>query len=120
MTDRERPGTAARGYGSKHQRIRRALLAVYNPSDPCPRCGEPLGGNPVLLDLGHVDGDRSRYNGLEHASCNRGAARAAARAASPAGPLVPIEPGSSDCTDVDGQLWWRGLQGPATPIAEAW
>jgi hypothetical protein len=61
-----RPGT----YGGEQKTLRRALLAVYDPAQPCPRCRRPLGPNPQLLDLGHVD-DRSGYSGLEHARCNR-------------------------------------------------
>jgi hypothetical protein len=41
---------------------------------PCARCGELIGpGAP--WDLGHLDGDRSRYAGPEHSSCNRSTAR---------------------------------------------
>lgn len=63
-----RPGT----YTGEQKTLRRALLAVYSPAQPCPRCGRPLGPNPNLLDLGHTD-DRSAYTGLEHSRCNRGA-----------------------------------------------
>ncbi len=65
------PGT----YASEQKAVRRALLAVYDPADPCARCGWPLGPDPARIDLGHVD-DRSGYSGLEHARCNR---RAGAR-----------------------------------------
>ena len=64
--------TAARGYGAAHQRLRAALVAALDPWAPCPRCGEPLGPDPDRLDLGHVDGDPTRYSGLEHRQCNRG------------------------------------------------
>jgi hypothetical protein len=67
-----RRSTAQRGYGLPHQRQRAAAIAAYRPTDPCPRCGRPLGPDPDRLDLGHTD-DRRGYNGLEHASCNRSA-----------------------------------------------
>jgi hypothetical protein len=66
--------TAQQGYGGRHQR-RRALLAplVAAGSVTCARCGKPIGpGEP--WDLGHVDGDRQRYSGPEHRSCNRSTA----------------------------------------------
>ena len=61
--------TAQRGYGYRHQQIRRALLAVWQPGDKCTRCHEPMWGPPESIHLGHTD-DRSGYRGLEHASCN--------------------------------------------------
>lgn len=70
--DRQRGTAAQRGYGQQHRQLRAALLADLDPRQPCPRCGQPLGPNPALLDLGHVDGDRSRWSGLEHSRCNRG------------------------------------------------
>jgi hypothetical protein len=64
--------TTARGYGWTHQQLRAALLATYSPSQPCPRCGRPLGPWPELLDLGHLDGTaKTAYAGLEHRRCNR-------------------------------------------------
>ncbi len=53
-----------------HERIRRYLLSQYQASDPCARCGLPLGDDPSQIDLGHTD-DRLGYRGLEHAKCNR-------------------------------------------------
>lgn len=61
-----RPGT----YTSEQKTVRKALLAVYDPADPCARCGRPLGPDPSRIDLGHRD-DRLGYNGLEHRRCNR-------------------------------------------------
>jgi len=79
MTDgrRRRPKTAARGYGSAHQRMRRALMEVATMETPCARCGRPLGADLPAgrVDLGHVDGSRSRYRGLEHQACNRATRR---------------------------------------------
>ena len=65
--------TTERGYGWQHQQLRVALLATYSPTDPCWRCSYPLGPIPELLDLGHVDGDKTRYRGLEHRWCSRSA-----------------------------------------------
>ena len=67
-----RRSTSQRGYGPGHQAERRRRLAMYRPSDPCPRCGAPLGAVVAELDLGHTD-DRRGYTGLEHARCNRAA-----------------------------------------------
>ena len=61
-----RPGT----YDGEQKALRRALLAVYEPTDPCGRCGWPLGPDPSRIDLGHTD-DRAGYSGLEQARCNR-------------------------------------------------
>lgn len=60
--------TTERGYGYRHQALRRALLpAAYGR--PCPRCGHTMEkGQP--LDLGHND-ERTEYTGMEHARCNR-------------------------------------------------
>jgi hypothetical protein len=66
-----RPGTTTqRGYGTEHQALRRALI-VNAIGQLCPRCGEPM-LEWQALDLGHTD-DRSGYNGIEHAKCNRAA-----------------------------------------------
>jgi hypothetical protein len=62
--------TTARGYGWQHQKLRAQLIASYNPASPCWRCGFALGPVPQLLVLGHVDGDKSRYAGLEHRWCS--------------------------------------------------
>jgi hypothetical protein len=57
-------------YDGEHQAVRRALLAVHEPTDPCARCGRPLGPDPSRIDLGHRD-DGPGWSGLEHARCNR-------------------------------------------------
>lgn len=59
-------------YDGEHQAVRRALLAVASPADPCWRCGRPLGPYPELLDLGHRD-DGPGWAGLEHRTCSRAA-----------------------------------------------
>jgi hypothetical protein len=69
-----RASTAERGYGREHRKLRAALLARWRPGDPCARCGRGM-WHKALIDLGHVDGDRTRYAGLEHRWCNRGAPR---------------------------------------------
>jgi hypothetical protein len=61
-----RPGA----YAGDHKSVRRALIAVYEPTDPCWRCGRPLGPDPSRIDLGHTD-DRAGYAGLECRRCNR-------------------------------------------------
>jgi hypothetical protein len=70
--DARRGTRQQRGYDAEHDQIRAMLIATYHPTDPCWRCLEPLGPDPSVLDLGHTD-DRTGYQGLEHAACNRGA-----------------------------------------------
>ena len=72
---RRRGSTTARGYGGAHRALRKRLAPlVASGQMRCARCGEViLPGTP--FDLGHADGDRTRYHGLEHAACNRGASR---------------------------------------------
>ena len=74
LRNRVRGTTTQRGYSSDHQRRRAQLLATYSYSDPCAKCGQPLGSNAALLDLGHT-ADRTGWTGLEHRSCNRATAR---------------------------------------------
>jgi hypothetical protein len=60
-----------RRYDASHFRLRRQLSPLVAAGGVrCARCGfliQP--GEP--WDLGHVDGDRSRYAGPEHRACNR-------------------------------------------------
>jgi hypothetical protein len=64
-----RSNTTTRGYGSRHQALRRKLLDQFQPGQPCARCGKPI-WTKTDAQLGHDDHDRSRYNGLEHIACN--------------------------------------------------
>lgn len=65
--------TAERGYGTQHQAARRAAAALHTPSDPCSRCGQPLGPMSRHLHYDHTD-DRTGYLGFSHAACNQLAA----------------------------------------------
>jgi hypothetical protein len=71
--------TAERGYGGSHQIVRKRLTPlVLAGGVRCARCGEPILVGQEW-DLGHVDGDRSRYSGPEHrhaADCPMGGNRA--------------------------------------------
>lgn len=73
--------TAVRGYGSNHQRLVRMwkrIEAVVGLT--CARCRRPILKGQAW-DLGHVDGDRSRYSGPEHRhsrDCPEGGNRATA------------------------------------------
>jgi hypothetical protein len=64
----------ARVYGVRHKVIRERLRpSVEAGRVRCARCGELIApGEP--WDLGHVDGDPTRYAGPEHRACNRATA----------------------------------------------
>jgi len=59
-----------RGYGREHQIARAKYVAAHRSTDPCARCGGPLGADISVLDLDHTD-DRTGYLGLSHQACNR-------------------------------------------------
>jgi hypothetical protein len=66
--------TAERGYGSRHQGLRRAWARKVAAGVLCVRCGLPIvPGEP--WDLGHDDYDRNVYTGPEHRACNRATSR---------------------------------------------
>ncbi len=73
--------TTARGYGRHHQLERQRWARIIARGGvrcargvQCKHAVDGLGGviDPGAdWDLGHVDGDKSRYAGPEHAECNR-------------------------------------------------
>ena len=70
--DEHRRGTTTqRGYGTRHRLRRLIELQEYDPTDPCWRCGEPLGEDSTALHLDHTL-ERDDYMGLAHAGCNSG------------------------------------------------
>jgi hypothetical protein len=79
MTQKRQAKTAARGYGAKHKALRRRWeREVREGNVSCSRCAEFIyPGEP--WDLGHVDGDKTRYAGPEHRRCNRATASHKAR-----------------------------------------
>lgn len=66
---RVQASATARGYGYHHQQVRKALLAQWQPGDPCSRCSKPMWGPPNKIHLGH-NPERTAWTGLEHAHCN--------------------------------------------------
>jgi hypothetical protein len=64
--------TASRGYGSQHQARRKKWASRIDAGElvPCARCTRPIYPGQ-FWDLGHIDGDKGRYAGPEHRSCNR-------------------------------------------------
>lgn len=86
-----RGGTQEAGYGQAHRLERRRRVQTHEPTDPCVRCGQPLGPMSRSLHLDHDDEDRTKYLGFAHASCNVQAASAKAhgRRRQIAGPRTP-------------------------------
>lgn len=62
-----RASTTDRGYGSVHVKARKDAAARHKPTDPCVRCGHPLGPMGPWLHLDHTD-DRRGYLGFSHGS----------------------------------------------------
>jgi hypothetical protein len=77
--NRSRPAGSTRGYGTEHAKARKALAALHDPTNPCCRCGRPLGPMGPWL---HLDHNRTRdgYLGFAHGSCNRKAGAREGRA----------------------------------------
>jgi hypothetical protein len=87
-------------YGAAHQKARKQWAAQHQPSDPCTRCGHPLGPMGPHLHLDHA-ADGITYRGFSHGTrcpvcglnCNIRAGALAANARSKArrlGGLAPI------------------------------
>lgn len=51
-------------YGAQHQAERRARAAGHQPTDPCVRCGHPLGPMGPHLHLDHAE--HGGYLGFSH------------------------------------------------------
>jgi hypothetical protein len=76
---RKQASATARGYGYDHTKARRALAAKHQPTDPCVRCGRPLGPMGRWLHLDH-NRTRTGYLGFSHSTCNRTAGAREGRA----------------------------------------
>jgi len=80
MTWTPTKGTTARGYGHKHQQLRKQWAMLVKAGDVrCWRCGLPIYPTQQW-HLGHDDWNRGIYRGPEHKHCNMvGAARNSTR-----------------------------------------
>lgn len=74
-------------YGHEHTLARAAAARQHHDSDPCTRCGLPLGPMGRWLHYDHAD-DRQTYLGFSHERCNRNAGARKARAMQDMSPLV--------------------------------
>jgi hypothetical protein len=76
---KRRGSTTARGYEHVHQQLRkRWQRVVESGSAVCARCGLPI-ERGEFWDLGHVNGDKTRYAGPEHRRCNRATNKGSAK-----------------------------------------
>lgn len=77
-----RKTTAQRGYGWRHQRRRRQLLAQHTDGTPCWWCGQPMYTDPTRnpdrrpLEADHTNavhyhGPNELADRLLHSTCNR-------------------------------------------------
>jgi hypothetical protein len=57
--------TSTGGWGAPHQKLRALLAKRHQPTDPCVRCGHPLGPMGPWLHLDHND-SRTGYLGFSH------------------------------------------------------
>lgn len=102
--DQQRGTTARRGYGAAHQAERERQVAAFVPGQPCARCGQPI-ATVDDADLGHDDTDRSRYRGLEHRRCNRGAPSRRRRKPGRSQPAASSRPVADDSEAGSGDDW---------------
>ena len=100
VSDPRRPRVISSRYGTSHQKTREQLAPlVLAGRVRCWRCGDPiLPGQP--WDLGHVDGDPTRYAGPEHRACNR-----ATSGRPPAGWVPVEEPAERDGLACSDRCW---------------
>lgn len=79
-----RAGTAPIYRTTTHKKARAALLAAFQPGDPCCLCGKPMYPPTRLLHADHWP-NSDQYRGLAHARCNvrDGARRGRARQDAP-------------------------------------
>ena len=66
---RQQGTSAQRGYGSEHTKARAKAAAKHKATDPCARCGKPLGPMGPGLHYDH-NATRTGYLGFSHARCN--------------------------------------------------
>lgn len=67
--DKPKTSSSARGYGYAHQQERKRRAARHQPTDPCARCGRPLGPMGSWLHLDHDE--HGGYLGFSHGmTCN--------------------------------------------------